>query len=90
MALNNPNDPKSFSSMAHKHIGMMLMEDEKLMKILESYYTVRLKEDDDFNEKLTWCMEHCQNKFRDIKETDCRAWYFQNEQDASMFAMRWS
>jgi hypothetical protein len=84
------NDPKSFSSLAHKHLGVLLLDDDKLMKILESYHVVRLGKDDDFNEKLTWCMEHCQNKFRDIKESEFRAWYFQNEQDASMFAMRWS
>jgi hypothetical protein len=35
-------------------------------------------------------MEHCQSKFRDIRESTCRAWYFQNSQDASMFAMRWA
>lgn len=76
--------------MAHKHLGAMLMSDDKLMKILESYHVVRLIKDDDFNDKLTWCMEHCQNKFRDIKESEYRAWYFQNEQDASMFAMKWA
>lgn len=76
--------------MAHKKIGSVLLEDDKLMKILESYHVVRLENDDDFNEKLTWCMEHCQHKFRDIRESDCRAWYFQNEKDASMFVMRWA
>ncbi len=76
--------------MAHKKVGSILLEDEGLMKILESYHIVRLENDDDFAEKLTWCMEHCQNKFRDIREANCRAWYFQNEQDASMFAMKWA
>ena len=76
--------------MAHKKIGVVLLENDKLMKILESYYVVRLTNDDDFNDKLVWCMEHCQSKFRDIRESDCRAWYFQNEQDATMFAMKWS
>ncbi len=84
------DDSKSFINMAHKKVGSILLEDDKLMKILESYYVVRLFNDDDFSEKLSWCLEHCQSKFRDIKESDCRAWYFQNEQDASMFAMRWS
>jgi hypothetical protein len=84
------DDSKIFMSVAHKRIGTTLLEDDKLMAVLNSYYIVRLKGDDNFNEKLTWCMEHCQNKFRDIRENDCRAWYFQNEQDASMFAMRWS
>lgn len=83
-------DNRIFMSVAHKKIGSTLMEDEKLMSILESYFVVRLENDEDFSEKLTWCMEHCQNKFRDIRESTCRAWYFQNEQDASMFAMKWA
>jgi len=82
--------PKSFANMAHKQVGAILLEHERLMQILESYHVVRLIKDDDFAEKLTWCMEHCQSKFRDIKESSCRAWYFQNEQDATMFAMRWA
>lgn len=84
------SDVKSFINMAHKKVGSILLEDDKLMSILNSYHIVRLEDDDNFNEKLTWCMEHCQNKFRDIREPDCRAWYFQNEKDASMFAMRWA
>ena len=84
------DDSKIFMSVAHKRIGTTLLEDDKLMSILNSYHIVRLEGDEDFNEKLTWCMEHCQNKFRDIRESNCRAWYFQNEQDATMFAMKWA
>ena len=83
-------DNQIFIRVAHKGIGEQLMRDQGLMNILKDYYVVRLGEDDDFNDKLTWCMEHCQNKFRDIRESDCRAWYFQNEQDAAIFAMRWA
>jgi len=83
------DNPKLFVNMAHKKTGHDLMQNDSLMKILESYAIVRL-EDDGFNEKLSWCMEHCQSKFRDIRESDNRAWYFQNPQDASMFAMRWA
>lgn len=75
---------------AHKSIGEHLMRDQRLMEILKDYFVVRMDDDDNFNDKLTWCMEHCQHKFRDIRESECRAWYFQNEQDASMFAMRWA
>lgn len=68
-----------------------MMQDTKLMEILKDYFVVRVKEEDgDFNPKLIWCLEHCQSKFRDIKENEGRAWYFQNEQDATMFAMKWS
>jgi hypothetical protein len=82
--------PKSFLNMAHMRVGTVLLEDDKLMSILRSYHVVRLEIDDDFSEKLTWCMEHCQNKFRDIKETNCRAWYFEKEEDATLFALRWA
>ena len=61
-----------------------------LMAVLANYHVVRLTNDDNYNDMLTWCLEHCQNKFRDIQESRGRAWYFQNEQDASMFALKWS
>jgi hypothetical protein len=66
-----------------------LKVDDRLMTLLNSYHTIVLK-DDDFSEKLTWCLENCQNKFRDLSDSNGRAWYFQNEQDAMLFAMRWS
>ncbi len=84
------DNPKSFITMAHKKVGSILLEDDKLMQILQSYHVVRVANDEDFAEKLTWCMEHCQSKFRDIRESNCRAWYFQSEQDATIFAMRWA
>ena len=43
-----------------------------------------------YNKMLGWCLEHCQSKFRDIKHGDGMDWYFENDQDASMFAMKWS
>ncbi len=63
--------------------------DEKLLSVLEDYHMVQL-EDDNYNEKLTWCLEHCQNKFRDINYSRGRRWYFQNEQDATMFSLKWA
>jgi uncharacterized protein YaiI (UPF0178 family) len=63
--------------------------DRRLMQLLESYHVIVIK-DTDFAEKLTWCLENCQNKFRDLNNSNGRAWYFQNEQDAVMFAMKWS
>lgn len=64
--------------------------DDKIMEALKDYYVVRLDGDTDYNDKLTWCLEHCQNKFRDFKEDGRRAWYFKDEQDAMIFAMKWS
>jgi hypothetical protein len=66
-----------------------LKVDERLMDLLGSYYVI-YSPDDCFSEKLTWCLEHCQNKFRDLSSRNGRAWYFQNEQDAAMFALRWA
>jgi hypothetical protein len=84
-------DPKSFVNMAHKKVGAILMQDSGLMDILRGYHVVRLDEyEDDFNQKLKWCLEHCSGKFRDIRESEQRAWYFQHEQDATLFAMKWS
>lgn len=65
-----------------------LKVDEKLMSLLSTYHVIVLR-DDDFSEKLTWCLEHCQSKFRDLSDSNGRAWYFQNEQDAMMFSMKW-
>jgi hypothetical protein len=81
--------PKEFTAMAHRRIGAIMMGDEKLMEVLKNYHVVKL-DDQEFNEKLTWCLEHCQHKFRDISDQNGRLWYFQNEKDATMFAMKWS
>ncbi len=66
-----------------------LKVDDRLMDLLSTYHIIILS-DDDFAEKLTWCLEHCQNKFRDLSDSNGRAWYFQNEQDAMMFSMKWA
>jgi hypothetical protein len=63
--------------------------DERLMELLETYHKVVL-DDDDFPDRLRWCLEKCQHKFRDLSEQGYRAWYFENSQDAAMFALKWS
>lgn len=67
-----------------------LAEEEKLMSLLSTWTKVHTNNRDNFNDKLVWCLEHCQGKFRDIREFDDTTWYFQFEHDASMFAMKWS
>jgi len=67
-----------------------LKTDSRLMELLESYHSVLITNDDYFSDKLTWCLEHCQNKFRDLSDQHGRIWYFENEHDATMFAMRWA
>lgn len=68
-----------------------LSKDDKLMKLLDTYYKVRLDYDSDhYSQMLTWCLEHCQSKFRDIRHGEHMDWYFEQEQDALVFAMKWS
>lgn len=71
-------------------VDSSLTQDDRLMNLLSTYYPVNLDDEDSYSEKLTWCLEHCRHKFRDIKIAKGRVWYFQNEQDASMFALKWS
>jgi hypothetical protein len=66
---------------------------EGLMSVLKDYHVVRLPHSDhQYNEMLTWCLEHCENKFRDLQESSGRdrAWYFQNPKDATVFALKWA
>lgn len=67
-----------------------LTSDDRLMELLATYHPVTLPNEDKFSEKLTWCLANCQGKFRDIKASENRIWYFQNEQDASLFALKWA
>lgn len=45
--------------------------------------------------QLDWCIEHCNSKFRDItidasREHQTVRWYFESEEDATHFALRWA
>ena len=82
---DNPTLSIMRAQRAEEHVKV----DTRLMDLLSSYHMIRLP-DDLFSEKLTWCLEHCQCKFRDLSDMGGRAWYFQNEQDAAMFALRWA
>ena len=73
-----------------KVVDSHLTKDEKLMELLSTYHPVSLIDEGNYSERLTWCLEHCQNKFRDIKLARSRVWYFQNEEDATLFAMKWA
>lgn len=67
-----------------------LAEEEKLMELLNTWTKVHTANQENFNDKLVWCLEHCQGKFRDMRDFNTVIWYFQNAQDASMFAMKWA
>lgn len=68
---------------------MGLTEDDKLMALLKTWHPIYTQDDALYNEKLVWCLEKCQDKFRDIRHFDTRVWYFQNEKDAAVFALKW-
>lgn len=65
-------------------------QDERLMQVLANYHPIHTDDDILFSEKLTWCLEFCQNKFRDISTPTGRIWYFENQQDATLFAIKWT
>ena len=73
-------------SNSHDH---QLASDEKLMALLKTYTPVKLP-DTVFPLKLTWCLENCQSKFRDISTNGDRVWYFELEGDATLFALKWA
>jgi len=85
MTESNPIVTIMRAQRAEEHLNV----DQRLMQLLESYHAIVIR-DEDFAEKLTWCLENCQSKFRDLSDPNGRAWYFQNEQDATMFAMKWA
>jgi hypothetical protein len=66
-----------------------LKKNDQLMTLLGTYHKVHLHDNEQYSEKLAWCFEHCQSKFRDLKYGDGMHWYFQNEQDATLFALKW-
>jgi hypothetical protein len=69
-----------------------LRKHEQLMSLLETYHKVRLGEgvDSKYGDMLTWGLEHCQGKFRDIRHSDGLDWYFELEADATLFALKWT
>lgn len=67
-----------------------LKKHEQLMNLLDTYHKVHLEDNLHYPEKLSWCLEHCQSKFRDIKHGDGMDWYFEKENDAALFALKWS
>jgi hypothetical protein len=66
-----------------------LSKHDRLLELLATYHCVEVENNDNYPEKLTWCLEHCKSKFRDLKHGDGIKWYFENEQDATMFALKW-
>ena len=72
-----------------------LANDTKLMSLLVDYHKISIREYDKyetFSSQLCWCFENCKGKFRDIPNMryNQRDWYFEKENDALMFALKWS
>jgi hypothetical protein len=69
-----------------------LKKHDRLLELLDTYHKVRLEtaqSKENYGDKLTWCLEHCRGKFRDLKYGDGMDWYFEREEDATLFALRW-
>lgn len=57
--------------------------EHSFQKIINDWHYVS---SDYSEEKLCWCLERCQSKFWNRSNN----WYFSNEQDATMFAIKYS
>ena len=78
-------------------LGMMrtwyspdLSKHDQLLTLLETYHKIPMSDIKDYGDTLTWCLENCQGKFRDLKHGEGLIWYFEQEQDAALFALRWA
>jgi hypothetical protein len=67
-----------------------MQKHDKLIELLSHYHSVPTKHSDDYEDKLCWCLEHCEGKFRDMIRNDVRYWYFEKENDATLFALKYA
>jgi hypothetical protein len=70
-----------------------LRKHDRLMELLETYHKVFLRSaggSDNYGDMLSWCLENSRGKFRDIKHSDGMDWYFEHEEDATLFALKWT
>jgi hypothetical protein len=73
--------------------GPDISRHDRLMPLLQTYHRINSTEPSGSQlhaDQLVWCLEHCKHKFRDFQQDGHIAWYFQDEQDAVMFSLRWS
>jgi len=59
------------------------------IEFLDNYYSIQTLDDTLYNEKLSWCFENSQGRFRDQRRFESRIWYFEKELDATMFVIKW-
>lgn len=70
-----------------------LNKHDRLMNLLCTYHRVHLSQDEqleNYGDTLSWCLEHCKGKFRDMKNVDGTDWYFEFKEDAMLFTLRWT
>ena len=74
-----------------------LSKHDQLMTLLETYHKVHIDPTENskggwenYGDTLSWCLKHCQGKFRDVKQGDGLDWYFEIEEDATIFALKWA
>jgi hypothetical protein len=70
-----------------------LSKHDRLMELLETYYKVHLRSEgssENYGDMLSWCLENSQGKFRDLRHGDGMDWYFEHEEDATVFALKWT
>ena len=69
-----------------------LTKHDKLLELLETYHRVEVQSPDRdiYGDTLSWCLKNCRGKFRDLKHGDNMIWYFEVEEDATLFALRWA
>lgn len=67
-----------------------MQKHDKLLELLSHYHPVPTTHSDDYEDKLCWCLEHCEGKFRDMIKHDTRYWYFEKENDATLFALKYA
>lgn len=81
------------SASAHSWSTPDLSKHDQLMSLLETYHRVHIDATEgweNYGDTLSWCLEHCKGKFRDIRNINGVDWYFEYEEDATLFALRWS
>jgi hypothetical protein len=68
------------------------LEQQLLVELLKSFFVVHITNLADYNKQLEWCFEFCTGRFRDVSLTlnNEKNWYFENSEDALLFAMKWS
>ena len=65
------------------------IDDAELIDTLDSWTAILVKKETaDYTPCLLWCLKHSSGRFIDRTWDNNRLWYFENDQDALMFAIQ--